>query len=87
LPSQCPQDDYCSASDVTTQGECAQLPKDGEACVLGSECAGGHVCLADAGKQVTCRRIRDLGEDCSQDAMCRSGRCKAMQCAVVEVCD
>lgn len=87
LPTMCPEAEYCTASDVTSEGSCAPLPTDGEACVLGSECAGGHVCLAGADDGVTCARLRDLGESCSQAAMCRSGRCERDQCVVAEVCD
>jgi hypothetical protein len=87
LPSQCPQDEYCTASDVTTQGQCAPLPKDGEACVLGSECAGGHVCVAAADMKPVCAKLQDLGAACTQDAVCRSGHCRDSQCVVTEVCD
>lgn len=86
LPTQCPRSEYCTAPDVTTEGRCSPLPGDGEACVLGSECAGGHVCLAD-GDSVICTRLRDLGEACTQAAMCRSGRCSQDHCAAPEVCD
>lgn len=88
LPTQCPTSEYCTAEDVTSEGQCAALPKDGAACVLGSECAGGHVCLreADSGALV-CKRVRDLDEECAVDAMCRSGRCAQGKCAVDAVCD
>lgn len=87
LPTQCPATQYCTAQDVTTEGHCAALPVDGEPCVLGSECAGGHVCLSAGGDSVVCRRVRDLTETCTLDAMCRSGRCAEGKCAPTEVCD
>lgn len=87
LPTQCPTAQYCTAEDVTTEGRCAALPVEGQACVLGSECAGGHVCLSASGNSVVCRRVRDLGETCEVDAMCRSGRCAQGKCAATEVCD
>ena len=87
LPTQCPAAQYCTAQDVTTEGVCAALPVEGEPCVLGSECAGGHVCLSAGGDNVVCRRVRDLSETCEVDAMCRSGRCAQGKCAATEVCD
>lgn len=87
LPTQCPTAQYCTAEDVTTEGRCAALPVEGQACVLGSECAGGHVCLSADDDNVVCRRVRDLGETCEVDAMCRSGRCAQGKCAATEVCD
>ena len=87
LPTQCPVGQYCTAPDVTSEGRCAALPVEGEPCVLGSECAGGHVCLRAEGDAVVCRRVRDLSETCDVDAMCRSGRCAEGKCAATEVCD
>jgi len=87
LPTQCPTAQYCTAEDVTTEGRCAALPVEGEPCVLGSECAGGHVCLSAGGESIVCRRVRDLAENCEVDAMCRSGRCAQGKCAATEVCD
>ncbi|HET8935305.1 MAG TPA: dickkopf-related protein [Polyangiales bacterium] len=88
LPTQCPATEYCTAEDVTSEGKCAALPKDGEACVLGSECAGGHVCLRDAESgAVVCKRVRDLGEQCTVGAMCRSGSCANGKCAATAACD
>jgi hypothetical protein len=87
LPTQCPTAQYCTAEDVTIEGRCAALPVESEPCVLGSECAGGHVCLSAGGESVVCRRVRDLAENCEVDAMCRSGRCAQGKCAATEVCD
>jgi hypothetical protein len=87
LPTMCPGSQYCTAEDVTTEGRCAALPIDGESCVLGSECAGGHVCLQAGSEAVVCRRVLSLGETCEVDAMCRSGRCAQGKCAATEVCD
>jgi hypothetical protein len=87
LPTQCPASEYCTAEDVTTAGRCAALPSDGEPCVLGSECAGGHVCMNASAGAVVCRRVRDLTEACDADAMCRSGRCAQGKCAASAVCE
>jgi hypothetical protein len=87
LPTMCPIAQYCTAEDVTTDGLCAALPIEGESCVLGGECAGGHVCLSAGDNAVVCRRVRDLGQTCEVDAMCRSGRCAQGTCAATEVCD
>jgi hypothetical protein len=87
LPTQCPASEYCTAADVTTEGVCSALPTDGQACVLGSECAGGHVCLSSGENAVVCRRVRDLAEACEVDAMCRSGRCAQGKCAATEICN
>jgi hypothetical protein len=87
LPTQCPAAEYCTAEDVTTEGRCAALPTDGQPCVLGSECAGGHVCMSAGESAVVCKRVRDLAEACEADAMCRSGRCAQGKCAAIDVCD
>jgi hypothetical protein len=87
LPTQCPASEYCTAEDVTSEGKCAALPKDGEACVLGSECAGGHVCVRAAEGEVVCKRVRDLAEACDVDAECRSSRCATGKCAANAACD
>jgi hypothetical protein len=80
-------DQYCTAQDVMSEGTCSALPKDGEACVLGSQCAGGHVCMKAGEKDTVCKRVRDLGEACDADAMCHSGRCANNKCAAAEVCE
>jgi hypothetical protein len=87
LPGQCPNDEYCSAQDVMTEGSCHKLPLEGAACVLGGECAGGHVCLAGSDGKGTCWKFRDLGETCTKDAMCRSSSCVAGKCAAPATCD
>jgi hypothetical protein len=87
LPTQCPASEYCTAEAVTSEGRCAALPRDGEPCVLGNECAGGHVCSSAAEGAVVCRRIGDLAQACAADAMCRSGRCAQGKCAAIDVCD
>ena len=87
LPTQCPTDEYCTAEDVTSDGQCSALPKDGEACVLGSECAAGHVCMKAGDSSTVCKRVRDLAGACDADAMCRSGRCAQGKCAAAEICE
>lgn len=86
LPSQCPIDEYCGAEDAASEGRCRKLPSDGQACVLGDECAPGHVCLPGAGDLAVCHRLSNLSEACTQHASCRSGYCAGGACAVRAVC-
>jgi hypothetical protein len=86
LPSQCPSDTYCSATDVTTMGKCLDLPVEGEACVLGDDCAPGHLCVTQSSAS-TCRRLGNLGDACLADPLCRSGACVDGTCAVRPVCE
>lgn len=86
LPGQCPLDSYCNAPEVTADGECVALPVDGEDCVLGDDCAPGHVCTVKDDSAI-CRRLADLGEDCLADGLCRSGLCIDGQCAARPVCE
>jgi len=87
LPGQCPNDAYCSAADVMSEGRCEPLPVEGAACVLSGECAGGHICLASSDGKGVCWKFRNLGEACTRDAMCRSGRCADGHCAAPLACD
>jgi hypothetical protein len=87
LPSQCPNDTYCSAQEVTDDGVCETLPGDGKACVLAGDCAAGNVCVADASGNPVCRQQHDLSESCDQDVVCRSGVCTSGKCAVRAVCN
>lgn len=86
LPGQCPLDSYCNAPEVTADGECVALPVDGEGCVLGDDCAPGHVCTVKDDSAI-CRRLSDLGEGCLADGLCRSGLCLDGQCATRPVCE
>ena len=85
LPSQCPLDQYCSAPDTMTPGQCAALPSDGQNCVLAGQCAPRHLCVSE-NSQAVCRRIGDLGDPCSGDPLCRSGSCEAGRCVVRAAC-
>jgi Dickkopf N-terminal cysteine-rich region len=87
LPTECPNEDYCDAADVMTAGTCVTLPSDGAACVLGDQCAPGHVCVPDSAKKPVCRRVGDLGESCTVAAMCRSGYCADGSCAKRALCE
>lgn len=84
-PGQCPNDSYCNATDAKTAGRCTPLPRDGQACVLGDQCAPGHACVAQ-GLMAICQRQSNLGEACSSDAGCRSGACSAQRCSVRPRC-
>ena len=85
VPGQCPIDSYCDAVDAKTSGTCSSLPRAGQACVLGNQCAAGHVCVAQ-GQLAICQRRSDLGDSCASDAVCRSGICLAGHCVVRPRC-
>ena len=85
LPGQCPNESYCDAPDPMTVGHCQRLPADGQPCVLKGQCAPGSACVSEAAGAV-CRRLLDLGQACSQAALCRSGRCEAGRCAAPKPC-
>jgi hypothetical protein len=85
LPSQCPVDEYCDATDVTEQSTCHKLPGAGDACVLSGMCAAGLVCVKeDSGP--TCRTIEDNCGACSSDDACRSQNCDNGKCAPPPAC-
>lgn len=86
LPSQCPIDTYCDATEVTATGKCTELPVAGEACVLGDDCAPGHICVTQDSTS-TCRRIGNVGDECLADSLCRSGACVDGTCVVRAVCE
>lgn len=76
VPSQCPEGEYCSIeiADVLLGqlGTCTPLPRAGEACApdLGPRCEAFARCVDDS-----CVAMRDLGESCTVDDVCYSGRC------------
>ena len=86
LPGQCPLDSYCNAASATAAGTCIDLPKDGQACALGDQCAPAHVCVVQGDKPI-CRRWLNLGEDCTDHGLCRSGTCSEGRCTVRGSCD
>jgi len=86
LPSQCPVETYCSAADLMQTGTCLALPTDGKACVLNNQCAGGNVCVTQAGT-ATCHKLGDLGDPCLANALCRSGACSNGTCVVRARCE
>jgi hypothetical protein len=85
LPSQCPADQYCDTTEVTEESNCADLPGDGEACVLSGLCAGGHACVVEDGSPV-CRALQDNGGSCGSAAQCRSGFCEGGECVPPPTC-
>jgi hypothetical protein len=87
LPSQCPDNEYCSAVELTDDGRCQALPTNAQPCVLNGDCAAGHLCVAAASGQAVCRALHDLGEACDQAAVCRSGVCEGGVCSVRAVCE
>ncbi|HKP60219.1 MAG TPA: dickkopf-related protein [Polyangiales bacterium] len=86
LPTQCPIDTYCNAAEVTVTGTCVALPVDGEACVLGDDCAARHICVVGDDQSAICHRIADIGEPCAADQLCRSGVCDTT-CARRDRCE
>jgi hypothetical protein len=86
LPSECPNDEYCDAADVMSEGHCRGLPGDGEPCVLGDDCAAGHICLPNGNDTAKCHRLGNLGDACTDNVTCRSGYCENEVCSVRPVC-
>jgi hypothetical protein len=84
-PGQCPPDQYCDATDVTTESTCEPLPTAGEECVLAGLCAPGNACVTDGSDRV-CRPISENGGDCAEDAACRSGNCVSDTCEPPPAC-
>jgi hypothetical protein len=84
LPGQCPNSQYCDATEVTAESTCRDLPGVDQPCVLNGLCKGGLVCVDDGGP--VCRPIADNGTDCIADAQCRSGRCISDKCAPPPSC-
>ena len=64
LPSQCPNDEYCDATEVTDSSECRKLPGDGTACALTTLCAPGLTCIVE-NDTPTCRAIAPNCHVCS----------------------
>jgi hypothetical protein len=85
LPSQCPSDEYCDATEVTEQGTCRKLPGVGDACVLSGVCAAGLVCVSED-QASTCRAIQDNCGACNSDDECRSLNCDQGKCAPPPAC-
>jgi hypothetical protein len=88
LPSQCPNDSYCNASDAISLGTCTALPSEGQACAPGDQCAPGQLCVVkDASSAGTCRRWLKLGDVCSDSSLCRSGACVQHRCVIRPECN
>jgi hypothetical protein len=77
LPGQCPNDEYCDATEVTAASTCRKLPGAGQPCVLNGLCKGGLLCVANDN---TCHPVADNGGECVSDATCRSGNCESGRC-------
>jgi hypothetical protein len=85
LPKQCPSDEYCDATDVTTQSTCKKLPGDGKPCALQKLCAAGSTCVDDGGS-FNCHAIQTNGNACTADDACRSSSCVSGLCAPPPAC-
>jgi hypothetical protein len=78
---------FCN-SGLTTCGQCAVPPSEGDACV-NSDCGSNLTCANDD----TCQRARALGEDCTGDLPCEGdlacyqNKCVRPQSTVGAACD
>jgi len=95
LPSQCPTGQACpiALTDLasgTVTAKCATLPGEGEACgsVLSFErCAANLICdQTTTPLKPVCVKRRDLGESCSNDALCNSAHCVGNSCVPESAC-
>jgi hypothetical protein len=83
-PELCPKGQHCPIPEVagacaaTPTGACVPLPAATEACT--GSCAGYSRCLDGE-----CRKLSMMGEACTQDRQCYSGRCET-QCVAVVPC-
>jgi hypothetical protein len=85
LPGQCPNDEYCDATEVTAISTCRKLPGAGQDCVLNGLCKGGLVCVSSGGSS-TCHEIADNAGECVSDATCRSNHCVDGHCEPPPAC-
>lgn len=82
--SQCPRDEYCTATAPGGTGTCQPLPGDGEPCVeaVGSlPCHPSAVCV-----EGTCQALGRIGDPCVDHAQCLSGLCLESECAATNGC-
>ncbi|HTM46514.1 MAG TPA: hypothetical protein VL137_16255 [Polyangiaceae bacterium] len=87
-PDICPSDEYCKiAVPGSLTGRCTSKPTAGEACGRGpfeptpTTCALYNRCQAGI-----CRKIAQLGEQCTTDNGCYSGRCVMQACIPADSC-
>jgi hypothetical protein len=87
-PDICPSDEYCKIAVAgTLMGRCTSKPTTGAACGHGpfaqtpSICAPYNRCQAGI-----CRKIAQLGEQCTTDDGCYSGRCVRQACIPADSC-
>jgi len=83
LPGQCPNDEYCDATEVTAASTCRKLPSADQACVLNGLCKGGLVCVSNSN---TCHALADNGGECIADGACRSSHCVGGVCEPPPAC-
>ncbi len=91
FPDPCAKDQYCTATDPKTPGQCNDLPTEGQPCLTGTipiysnkVCADQHTCIAG-----NCVKYRANGAACTSNAVCYSGRCdsQSQQCVPNQNCD
>ncbi len=82
-PSQCPTGQLCDATAAGATGTCVDLPGAGMACLRGTSCAPGNVCIQAEG---ACHAMATVGEACVDSAQCYSGTCTQGQCAAALQC-
>ena len=92
LPEDCPDGEYCPLLFEIFQGTfsstCVPLPKAGESCATRPLDAIMPRCepYARCGADLKCIALRDLGQSCTSDAVCYSGRCANGACEPAHAC-
>ncbi|MFT7625484.1 MAG: hypothetical protein ACI9WU_004675 [Myxococcota bacterium] len=91
LPDPCPAGEICVAPDGELDGTCTTLPGAGEPCLKGGMVEGTPLLFC---RQATacssasqCEAVVLLGESCTEDLFCITGRCADGTCAPVDPCD
>jgi len=86
VPEPCSAGEYCTATFQTIEGNCTELPGQGQPCATGGLggglCAAGLICA-----QETCETFQDLGGACKDAAQCFSGQCTDGACVVPPFCE
>jgi hypothetical protein len=77
FPEQCPSGSRCGGASCEegVSGVCTTLPGVGEPCV-DNVCKPFLRCILGV-----CEKLAELGEECSGDAVCYSGRCEDDKCS------
>jgi hypothetical protein len=86
FPDPCPDDQACDADPTAGDfdGTCQPLPTAGEPCLggAGPSCAPDLACAGQV-----CVVVHRIGETCSENDGCYSGRCEEGHCQAPDACD